>query len=198
MTMSGSAVVALEGAHGTGKSTLAHALVAHYKARSVNAALVSETARRSAFVEAAVIYGSGSFGLEAELQLLAAHIVEEQLTARHHELIVCDKTLANVLGYARLLVSETPYSAKLLGAMAGLVSAYSSYYDGVLYMSNVYDLSLTKDPYRPLERGFQINADRHIRHACLEAGMVLTDLPEGLDIEDQVIWASQRIDRILE
>jgi len=195
--MSGAAVVALEGAHGTGKSTLAHALVAHYKARSVNAALVSETARRSAFVEAVVIHGSAAFGLEAELQLFAAHIAEEQLTARHHELIVCDKTLANVMGYARLIVSEVRESQELLDAMTGLVAAYASYYDGVFYMSETYDLSITNDPYRPVDRSFQINADLYIRRACMDAGIALTDLPTGLDLQAQVVWASQRIDRIL-
>jgi hypothetical protein len=195
--MSGCAVAAFEGAHGTGKSTLAHALVAYYKARSVNAALVSETARRSAFIEAVVIHGSGSFGIEAELQLFAAQIAEEQLAARHHELIVCDKTLANVVGYARLLTSEVQDSADLLDAMAGLVAAYASYYDTVFYMSEMYDPSKTKDPYRPLDQKFQVDADRYIRRACEDTGIILTDFPRGLDMQAQVEWASQEIDRTL-
>ena len=195
--MSGSTVVALEGAHGTGKSTLAHALVAHYKLRSINAVLVSETARRSGFVEAVVIHGSGTFSLEAELQLFAAHISEEQLAARHHELVVCDKTVANVVGYARLLVSETCDAPNLLDAMENFAAAYSSYYDKVFYLSETYDLSTTKDPYRPVDRKFQDDADRYIRRACEEADMHLIDLPHGLDLEDQVGWVSQRIDSVL-
>jgi len=197
VAMSGSTVVALEVAHGTGKSTLAHALVAHYKARSVNAALVSETARRSGFVEAVVIHGSGTFSLEAELQLFAAHIAEEQLAARNHELLVCDKTIANVVGYARLLIPDTHDSTRLLDAMAKLAAAYSPYYDEVLYMSETYDLSMTKDPYRPSDRTFQLDADRHIRRACEDAGIRLAHLPNGLDLESKVVWASQRIDRVL-
>src|SRR5579859_7462844 len=173
--MSGCTVVALEGTHGTGKSTLAHALVAHYKARSINAALVSETARRSAFVEAVVIHDSGSFGLEAELQLFGAQIVEEQLAARHHELIVCDKTLANVVGYAKLLTSRDTNSLSLLDAMSNLVAAYTQYYDHIFYMSTMYDPSITKDPYRPTDQTFQLDADHYIRHACEDAGMHLTD-----------------------
>ena len=195
--MSGCTVVALEGAHGTGKSTLAHALVAHYKARSVNAGLVPETARRSAFVEEIVIHGSGVFGMEAELQLFAAHIAEEQLAARHHELIVCDKTLANVVGYARLLTSNLHESADILQAMAGLVAIYSSYYDNVFYMSEMYDPAITKDPYRPVDRRFQIDADQYIRRACEDAGMRLTDLPRGLTMEAQVAWVSKEIDKVL-
>jgi predicted ATPase len=197
VTMSGCTVVALEGSHGSGKSTLAHALVTHYKARSINAALVSETARRSAFVEAAVIHGAGSFSLEAELQLFGAHISEEQLTARYHELVICDKTLANIVGYARLLSAEEQRSEEILAAMSGLAAAYSPFYDCVIYMSQLYDPSQTKDQYRPADRAFQKHADRYIRAACEDTGIAMADLPQGMDFESQVSWAAAQIDRVL-
>ncbi len=197
VTMSGCAVVALEGSHGTGKSTLAHALVTLYKTRSVNAALVAETARRSPFVETAVIHGVGGFSMEAELQLFGAHMAEEQLSARHHELVICDKTIANIVGYAKLLASEQGRSAKLLASMSGLAGAYSPFYDLVIYMSELYDPARTKDPYRPKDRDFQRSADRYIRAACEDAGMTLTELPRDLDFQSQVLWTAEQIDGIL-
>jgi deoxyadenosine/deoxycytidine kinase len=194
--MSGCTVIALEGAHGTGKSTLAHAILAHYKARSVNAGLVTETARRSPFIEDAVIHGKGSLSLEAEIQLFAAHIAEEQLEARHHELMISDKTIANVIGYTRLLVAETSETAPFVHAMIDFAAAYQRYYDAVFYLSDMYDPALTNDPFRPIDRKFQRDSDIYIRRACEEVGLTLHRVPDGLTLEDQVTWVCEMIDRV--
>jgi predicted ATPase len=195
--MSGCTVVALEGSHGTGKSTLAHALVSLYKTRSVHAALVSETARRSAFVDAVVIHGAGKFSVEAELHLFATQIAEEQLSARQHELIICDKTIANVVGYAKMLIPEEDGSRQLVRAMSNFAASYSGFYDRVIYMSEFYDPARTKDPYRPNDLRFQKTADQFIRAACEDAGIELTTLPRDIGFEARVSWASKVIDGIL-
>jgi thymidylate kinase len=192
--MSGCMVVALEGAHGTGKSTLAHALLARFKAMSVNAGLVVETARRSPFIEDAVIHGKGPLRLEAEVQLFASHINEEQLAARHHELLISDKTIANVIGYTRLLVAQTSESSPIIRAMTDFAAAYRSYYDAVFYLSDFYDPALTRDPFRPKDRKFQVDADKYIWHACEDAGLPLHRVPEGLVIEGRVNWICETIE----
>ncbi|HEX3960603.1 MAG TPA: AAA family ATPase [Trebonia sp.] len=196
MGMSGCTVIAIEGAHGTGKSTLAHAILTHYKTRNVNAGLVAETARRSPFIEDVVIHGKGPLSLEAEIQLFAAHISEEQLAARHHEIMISDKTIANVIGYARLLVAETSGADALIKAMTNFAMTYSRYYDAVFYLSDMYDPALTRDPFRPVDHRFQVDADRYIRGACEEVGLSLYKVPTGLTIQDQVNWVSEMIDRV--
>ena len=108
MTIMNCRLIAIEGAHCTGKSTLVHAITARYKSRNVHAASFTEVARASAFVEQVVIHGKGCFDITAELQLLAAQIAQEQLLARYHQLLICDRSVANVLGYSRILLSTNP------------------------------------------------------------------------------------------
>ncbi len=52
-------VIAVEGTHASGKTTLAHALAAHYRERGIHAATVEEPARHSPFVEEIVVHGKG-------------------------------------------------------------------------------------------------------------------------------------------
>lgn len=50
-------LVAVEGTHASGKTTLVHALVAHYRAEGVLAGCSEEPARTSPFMEDIVIHG---------------------------------------------------------------------------------------------------------------------------------------------
>ena len=56
-------LIAIEGTHCTGKSTLVHAITAYYKSHNVHAASFTEVARASAFVEQVVIHGKGCFDI---------------------------------------------------------------------------------------------------------------------------------------
>ena len=131
-------VIAIEGAHGTGKSTLVHALVAEFKSHNIHAASLAETARTSAFVEEVVIHDHGAFDIAAELHLLSSQIAQEQLLARHHELLICDKTVANVLGYSSILLSrETDgFSSQMLKSMECFCRDYVEQYDAVFFLSD--------------------------------------------------------------
>lgn len=187
-------VLALEGAHGTGKSTLVHALVADYKSRNIHAVSLSETARHSPFVEDIVINKVGNFDIASELHLFASQIAQEQVLARHHQLLVCDKTIANVLGYARLLLGDTggAFSGQMLNCMEELARVYVHQYDAVVYASDFYDLAVTKDPFRPKDVEFQRQADESIKKTCNELGVPLLELPKGLRIDQKLKWINER------
>lgn len=53
-------VVAVEGTHASGKTTLIHALTSYYRARGVHANCTGEPARNSPFMEEIVLHGKGN------------------------------------------------------------------------------------------------------------------------------------------
>lgn len=65
MPVRGCVVIAIEGTHACGKTTVVHALTAHYRAQGVNVACTGEPARTSPFSEEVVIYGRGDFDVAA-------------------------------------------------------------------------------------------------------------------------------------
>ena len=181
--------VAFEGAHGTGKSTLVHALVAKLKAANIHAAALAEVARLSPFVEDVVIGGKDEFDVAAELHLFASQVAQEQLLSRHHDVVVCDKTLANVLAYAEMFLDQSDDDAgRVLRAMIEFTRAYATRYDAVFYLSDRYDLSQTRDPFRPRDRTFQESADVAVKQACAKVGIVPVMMPNGLSLDEKITW----------
>jgi hypothetical protein len=103
-------VLAIEGTHASGKTTLTHALAAHYRERGIHVATVEEPARNSPFIEEIVVHGKGTFDLETEVDLLAAQLSAQLRAARQHTMIIADKTIANVMAYAWLVLQTPPGS----------------------------------------------------------------------------------------
>ncbi len=69
-------VLAIEGTHASGKTTLVHGLAAHYRERGIHVATVEEPARGSPFIEEIVVHGKGRFdvGCEAEAAMRLAAV----------------------------------------------------------------------------------------------------------------------------
>jgi thymidylate kinase len=67
-------VLAVEGTHASGKTTLTHALAAHYREQGIHVATVEEPARHSPFIEEIVVHGQGWFDLETEADLFGAQL----------------------------------------------------------------------------------------------------------------------------
>src|SRR5439155_11276189 len=72
VSVRGCVLVAVEGTHASGKTTLVHALTAHYRAQGVLVDCVPEPARTSPFIEDTVIHRTGGFDLTTEVDLFAA------------------------------------------------------------------------------------------------------------------------------
>jgi hypothetical protein len=190
-------LIGIEGAHGTGKSTLALAVAADCKRRHMHAGCLVERARQSPFIEDAVIHKTGPITIHGELHLVALQIAHEQGLARHHDLLVCDKTVANVLGYSRLLLGQddSRSTQNLLRTLEAFLSEYAKFYDQVFYSEDLYELQLTRDPFRPVDPKFQRDAASAIREACIDLKISLDLIPTGLDHQDKVEWV---VDRILD
>jgi AAA domain len=119
------AVLAIEGTHASGKTTLTHALAAYYRERGIHVATVEEPARHSPFIEEIVVHGKGEFDLETEVDLFAAQLSAQLRAARQHTMIIADKTIANVMAYAWLVLQTPPGSreAAVLDAMKAFCEA---------------------------------------------------------------------------
>jgi nicotinamide riboside kinase len=188
-------LIAIEGTHGTGKTTLAHALTARLKREHHHAAQAGESARESPFLETVVVHGRGAMDISAELHIFASQIVREQLQARHLELLVCDKSVVNVLAYARLVLArEDPTTTRLLAAMHDFCRSYVALYDVAFLVSDRYELGRTADPYRPRDGVLRDAVERELVAVCAEVGLSVAPVPAGVGLERQVDWMLGRLD----
>ena len=166
------AVLAIEGTHASGKTTLTHALAAYYRERGIHVATVEEPARHSPFIEEIVVHGKGRFDVECEADLFAAQLSAQLRAARQHTMIICDKTIANVLAYAWLVLPAPPGSreAATLAAMEAFCRAWASTYDAVFYCCDQYSQHQAGDPYRAKVLDLQPAADSVVRSMCATVG----------------------------
>lgn len=184
-------VIAVEGTHASGKTTLVHALVSHYRERGIHITCVDEPSRNSPFMEEIVLHGRGTFDIVAELDTFAAQYTTQLRAARHHAVLVADKTPMNVVAYARSLLPEQ--DAPVIDAMLGLCAATAHLYDAVLYASDVYDPRQPGDALRSKVADQQAEVDKVLREVAAHAGITLIEIPRRLTTPDRVRWISRHL-----
>jgi predicted ATPase len=191
-------VLAIEGTHASGKTTLTHALTAYYREHGVHVTMVEEPARHSPFIEEIVVHGRGTFDLETELDLFAAQLSAQLRAARQHSMIVCDKTIANVLAYAWLVLDPSPRSraAATVAAMEALCHAWAGTYDAVFYCCDQFSPHQPGDPYRGKVLDLQSAADRVVRSTCVTAGLRVLDIPPNMTTSQRVAWIAGQVTRL--
>lgn len=154
---------------------------------------VGEPARSSPFVEEIVIHGRGTFDLAAEVDVFAAHLQYQLRTARNHQLLIADKTIINVLAYARMLLDVEPGSidAAVLDAMETFCRAWAPTYDIVFFTHDHY--SQPSDGFRAKVAGLQDTAATTLRELYDRLGVSVLDVPTGLETDQRVEWIVQRV-----
>ena len=187
-------VLAIEGTHASGKTTLTHALAAHFREQGVHVTTVEEPARGSPFIEDVVVHGKGQFDLVTEVDLFAAQLSAQVRAARQHTMIICDKTIANVMAYARLVLPAPPGSraAACLEAMEAFCRAWAGVYDGVFYCCDQFAQEQPGDPYRSKVLDLQLAADRVVRATCATVGQHVIDIPPNMTTAGRVRWIATR------
>lgn len=185
-------VAAIDGTHASGKTTLIHALTAHFRRKGVNVAAMGEPARSSPFMEEIVIHGHGAFDLAAEVDVFAAHLQLQLRTSRNHQLLIADKTIINVLAYARMLLDITPGSvdAGVFDAMEHFCRAWAPTYDVVFFTHDQY--TQPGDNFRAKVAGLQDTAATALRTLYDELRIPVLDVPRGLETEQRVEWIARR------
>jgi predicted ATPase len=192
------AVIAIEGTHASGKTTLVHALTAAYRQRGVHVACMEEVARFSPFIEEIVIHGRGTFDLATEVDLFAAQLTSQLRTSRHHALLICDKTVVNVLAYARLVLDAAPGSQEgaVVAAMEAFCRAWVPVYDAVFYCVDHFGAEEGGDPFRAKVLDLQDATDQALRDACAGTGVSLIELPRGLTVAERVDQVITTVDSL--
>jgi predicted ATPase len=191
-------VIAIEGTHASGKTTLTHALAAYYREQGIHVATVEEPARHSPFIEEIVVHGKGQFDLETEVDLFGAMLSAQLRAARQHTMIIADKTIANVMAYAWLVLQTPPGSreAAVLEAMKTFCEAWAPAYDAVFYCCDRFDQHQQGDPYRAKVLDLQTAADRVVRSTCATVGQRIFDIPPSMTTAERVKWIASRVTRL--
>jgi energy-coupling factor transporter ATP-binding protein EcfA2 len=192
-------VIAIEGTQAAGKTTLVHALTAHLREQGTNVACTGEPARVSPFMEDVVIHDKGTFDLVAELDLFAQHFTLPLRAARHHQVLITDKTPANVLALASLVLDPTePGVGSVLGAADALSRAWMpTAYDLVVYCGDRYDQTAGGDRMREKVLALQDPADKAIRDALRGVPRLpVLEMPLGLTVAERVQWTVERVDEM--
>jgi ABC-type cobalamin/Fe3+-siderophores transport system ATPase subunit len=188
-------ILAVEGTQAAGKTTLVHALTAHYRERGVHVGCTLEAARLSPFIDDIVLHDAGDFDLTAELDLYAAALSAQLRAARNYSLLITDKTVMNVTAYARLVLAfATPGDEAVLTALETLSAMWApSAYDAVIFASDHFDEASGGDRYRSKVLGLQTAAGEWVRRACTVTGVTMLDLPVGLDTPARVQWIDGKV-----
>ncbi|MGA5127712.1 AAA family ATPase [Streptomyces pseudogriseolus] len=189
-------VIAVEGTQAAGKTTYVHALTAHLREQGVNVTCTGEPARTSPLMESIVLHGDGNFDLVAELDLLAQHFTVPLRAARHHQVLITDKTPANVLALAGLVLDPTePGTGAVLAAAEALCRAWMPIaYDAVVYCRDRYDQKAGGDRMREKVLDLQDDADTAIYEACRTMGVPMLEMPVGLTVSERVQWTMKRVE----
>lgn len=192
MTIRDCTVIAIDGTHASGKTTLIHALTAHYRRQGVNVAATGEPARSSPYMEEIVLHNQGTFDLAAEVDVFAAQLQFQLRTARNHQLLIADKTVVNVLAYARMLLQIDPGSldANVLDAMEIFCRAWVPTYDLVFFTQDHY--KQPSDHFRAKVAGLQGAAAITLRQYYDDLGVPVLDVPAGLETDQRVNWIAEQ------
>jgi thymidylate kinase len=183
MAIRGCKVFAIEGAHGSGKTTLVNSVTAALKIRDFHVGTVQEIARRSPFVEEVAVNRLRDYDIHADLHLFSAHIAEEQRAARQYQILLVDRSVVSVLAYAEIFRSaKSEADARIIAAMWSFTKAYVVLYDTMFFVHDVFDTRFTADKFRPADRDLQKRARDEIRRVISHLEISVVDLPSGLDL----------------
>ncbi|MFJ8472403.1 AAA family ATPase [Kitasatospora sp. NPDC094011] len=188
-------VLGIEGTAAGGKTTLVHALTAHFREQGVNVAATGEPARVSPFLEEIVLHRTGEFDLTAELDTFAAQLTTTMRAARNHTLLIADKTPANVLAHARLLLDQDDAQVRaVLRSMESLCNAWMPLaYDVVIHCRDHYDQEAGGDRFRGRVLHLQSETETAVYEAILASGVPILDLPQGLTTQGRVQWIAKAL-----
>ncbi|MEU6406775.1 hypothetical protein [Streptomyces sp. NPDC046985] len=190
-------VIAVEGTQAAGKTTFVHALTARLREQGVNVACTGEPARTSPFMEDIVLHGEGGFDLVAEMDLFAQHFTVPLRAARHHRVLITDKTPLNVLALAGLVLdlSEPRVGAWLRSAERMCQVWMPLAYDMVVYCGDRYDQKAGGDRMREKVLPLQDQADEAVRAALRKVPEVpVLSMPLNLTVAERVQWTVERVE----
>lgn len=185
-------VIGIEGTHGTGKTSLAHALTASFGELNLSTSLVSETVRESPFFRAALVHHDGEIDEWAELHLVVDQVRRELVAAQDYEMLICDRTIVSALAYWNLRAIKGEREQKFYDTLSRFAAYYASEYDLIFYTHDYYDLQGSKDRFRDADETFRSSADGAISDLMLTLGVEPVSIPTRLSVAAKADWCVAR------
>lgn len=198
MALRTSKLVAFDGTHASGKTTLIYAVAARLRRRGVHVGILGEPARSSPFVDDVVIHKAGDFDMLLELDIFAAQLTGCLRAARSYEVILADKTLTNVLAYCKMVltIEAGTWDAQMVEAMDVFCRAWGAAYDAIFYCQDHYNTTQRGDRYRAKVAHLQQDADDLVRLEYERLNQALIYIPRALDVDQRAVWViTQLTDR---
>lgn len=167
--------VAIVGAHGSGKTTLAHEVVALLKRRGIAVSLCREAARESHYLT------QGRRVPEMQIDVFARQLSAEMEALRTSELVLCDRSLLDIHIYAQLFfpgrigLTEQAF----LASMEQFVSLYMPTYRLLFRTTALYSLTETPDAIRPTDARLQRDFHERLESELKRRNLNYVDIPSS-------------------
>lgn len=171
--------IAITGAHGSGKSTLITYVYSELKKKGLRVNLSPEVARSSLFLAA------NEKIPKMQMDLFGRQIAIEMTYSRNCDILLCDRSIFDILMYTRLFFPDNPEAVSYTKSMASFCSEYKNTYAHIFVTTKLYSSSKVQDDIRPKEQKLQQEADENLRATLDEFEKNYTLL--GKNPESQII-----------
>ncbi len=182
--MSAARRYAISGRDHTGKSTICHAVTARLRAQGVDADMVDEQSRRS------VALAEGRRGVSTQMDLFARTVVVELEVARSSAVVVCDRSLVDILAYTDLLPPDSdpsdPTDAAMRRAMDAFADHYLATYAAIFLPAWTLE-TVEEDPLRAPVRHLQDELAAHIERRLAPYAELIVRLDSQATAVDAVV-----------
>ena len=145
--------IALVGAHGSGKSTILSGVYSDLKKQNIRVNLAHEVARQSLFLAAKEI------SPKMQMDLFGMQVSCEMTTGRNCDLLLCDRSVFDILMYTELFFPDDATASLFATAMRDFCKSYKNTYDLVFKTNKLYAPDTVSDEIRPPETLMQVKAD---------------------------------------
>jgi nicotinamide riboside kinase len=171
--------IAIVGAHGSGKSTIISSVYSRLKKNNSRVFVAPEVARSSLFLAA------GEKTPKMQMDLFGRQISSEMSNSRNCDILLCDRSLFDILMYTRLFFKSDEEAISYSKSMSLFCENYSSSYDHVFLTSKLYSPSAVKDDIRPEDENLQREASKELKNILNEFSVNYTVL--GTNPEECIV-----------
>jgi deoxyadenosine/deoxycytidine kinase len=167
--------VAIVGTHCSGKTSICHGLVSKLISMNIKANISREAARLSYYLASRKII------FEMQFDLLVKHVSEEMDNIRSNEIVICDRTVLEVLVYTDLFFPEkkSEKEKKYYNIMYNFTKDYIKTYDMIFRTTNHYNPELATDEIRLKDKRSQLFVEDEIKKRLEEFEVIYRDLPSN-------------------
>lgn len=165
--------IAIVGAHGSGKSTIISSVYSELKKDDYRVFVAPEVARSSLYLAA------NEKTPKMQMDLFGRQISSEMTNSRNCDILLCDRSLFDILMYTRIFFEEEAEGMSYADSMSSFCKAYSHSYDHIFMTSKLYSPELIKDEIRPKNKELQEKAKGKLKDILDEFSVNYTILDEN-------------------